>query len=79
VLLTSALHYSIGDYSLENLARIFNFSLEGRHDALGDAKIAASLFLKLRPELKAKGVTTLHQLAGLFSHADLTKGYPLIF
>jgi DNA polymerase-3 subunit epsilon len=79
VLLTSALHYSIGDYSLENLSRIFNFSLVGRHDALGDAKIAASLFLKLMPELKAKGVNTLHQLAGLFSDANLTKGYPLIF
>lgn len=79
VLLTSALHYSIGDYSLENLARIFNFSLEGRHNALGDARIAASLFLKLLPELQSKGVNTLHQLAGMFSDADLTKGYPLIF
>ena len=79
VLLTSALHYYIGDYSLENLASIFSFSLEGRHNALGDAKIAASLFLKLSPELQSKGVHTLHQLGGLFSDADLTKGYPLIF
>jgi DNA polymerase III epsilon subunit family exonuclease len=79
VLLTSALHYSIGDYSLENLARIFKFSLEGRHNALGDARIAASLFLKLASELQSKGISTLHQLAGLFSDADLTKGYPLIF
>lgn len=79
VLLTSALHYSIGDYSLENLGRIFSFSLEGRHNALGDARIAASLFLKLVPELQSKGVHTLHQLAGLFSDSDLTKGYPLIF
>jgi DNA polymerase III subunit epsilon len=79
VLLTSALHYSIGDYSLENLAGIFKFSLEGRHNALGDARIAASLFLKLLPELQSRGVNTLHQLAGLFSDANLTKGYPLIF
>lgn len=79
VLLTSALYYAIGDYSLENLADRFSLSLDGRHNALADARIAASLYLKLLPELKAKGVNTLHQLAGLFSEIDLTKGYPLIF
>ncbi|MBW6463291.1 MAG: PolC-type DNA polymerase III [Dethiobacteria bacterium] len=79
VLLTSALHYSIGDYSLENLSGYFDFSLEGRHNALGDAQIAATLFLKLLPELEAKGITSLHHLAGLFAEVDLTKGYPLIF
>jgi DNA polymerase III subunit epsilon len=79
VMLTSALYYAIGDYSLENLAERFSLSLEGRHNALADARIAASLYLKLLPELKARGVNTLHQLAGLFSEIDLTKGYPLIF
>lgn len=79
VLLSSALHYSIGDYSLENLSSYFDFSLEDRHNALGDAQIAANLFLKLLPELEAKGITSLHHLAGLFAEVDLTKGYPLIF
>jgi DNA polymerase III subunit epsilon len=79
VLLTSALHYSIGDYSLENLSAVFKLDLSGRHHALGDARIAAELFLKLLPELINRGVTNLHQLAALFSDSDLTKGYPLIF
>ncbi len=79
VLLTSALRYSIGDYSLENLSTLFNLDLSGRHNALGDARIAAELFLKLLPELVNRGVTNLHQLAALFSDSDLTKGYPLIF
>ncbi len=79
VLLTSALHFSIGDYSLENLASVFKLDLSGRHNALSDARIAAELFLKLLPELNKRGVNTLHQLAALFSDSDLTKGYPLIF
>lgn len=79
VLLTSALHYSIGDFSLENLSKVFNIDLSGRHNALADARIAAELFLKLLPELANRGITNLHQLAALFSDSDLTKGYPLIF
>jgi len=79
VLLTSALHYGIGDYSLENLATLFGFNLENRHNALGDARIAANLFLSLLPALEEKGVNTLHDLAGLFADLDLTRGYPLIF
>ncbi len=79
VLLTSALHYAVGDYSLENLASYFGFNLENRHNALGDAKIAANLFLSLLPSLEEKGVTTLHDLASLFADLDLTRGYPLIF
>ena len=79
VLLTSALFYSFGDYSLESLASRFNLDLEGRHHALSDARIAASLFLKLMPELKTREVNNLHQLAQLFSDINLTKGYPLIF
>jgi DNA polymerase III subunit epsilon len=79
VLLATALYYSLGDYTLENLADHFDLSLEGRHNALADARIAASLYLKLLPDLKAKGVTNLPQLAGLFAEINLTKGYPLIF
>jgi DNA polymerase III epsilon subunit family exonuclease len=79
VLLASALYYSFGDYSLESLAARFKLDLAGRHNALADARIAASLFLKLLPELKTRGITNLHQLAQFFSDLDLTKGYPLIF
>jgi len=79
VLLTSALFYSLGDYSLENLAPRFKLDLDGRHNALSDARIAASLFLRLLPELKAKKIYTLHQLAQFFRDSDLSKGYPLVF
>ncbi len=79
VLLTSALYYSIGDYSLENLSTVFKLDLSGRHNALGDARIAAELYLKLLPELDNRGITNLHHLAALFSDSNLTKGYPLIF
>ncbi len=79
VLLTSALHFSIGDFSLENLSTVFKLDLSGRHNALSDARIAAELYLKLLPELNNRGVTNLHQLASLFSDSDLTKGYPLVF
>ncbi len=79
VLLTSALYYSFGDYSLENLASRFNLSINGRHNALGDARIAASLFIKLLPELEKKEITTLPELSRLFSDSDLTKGYPMIY
>ncbi len=79
VLLTSALFYSYGDYSLESLASLFKLSLNGRHDALGDARIAASLFVKLLPELEKRNINSLPKLALLFREADLSKGYPLIY
>lgn len=79
VLLTSALYYALGDYSLESLAPRFNISLEGRHNALGDAIIAASLFTSLLTELNSMGIRTLPELSHLFSEADPAKGYPLIF
>lgn len=79
VLLASALYPSLGDYSLENLASRFNINLEGRHSALGDARITAALFLQLLPQLLAEGVTTLHQLAQLFAGTPSKSGYPLIF
>lgn len=79
IMLTSALHYAIGDYSLENLAPRFGLDLSARHNALGDARIAADLFLKLLPPLKEKEITNLPQLAGLFAEIDPARGYPLIF
>ncbi len=79
VLLASALYPSIGDYSLENLAPRFNIKLEGRHSALGDARITGALFLQLLPRLFSEGVTTLQQLAQLFAGTPSKSGYPLIF
>ncbi len=79
VLLTSALYYSFGDYSLESLAPRFNLNLNDRHNALGDARIAASLFIKLLPVLEKREITTLPELSRLFADSDLTKGYPLIY
>jgi DNA polymerase III subunit epsilon len=79
VLLASALYPSLGDYSLENLAPRFNFNLEGRHSALGDARITAALFLQLLPRLFAEGITTLPLLAQLFAGTPSKSGYPLIF
>ncbi len=76
VLLTKALYYKLGDYSLENLAPRFNLNLKGRHNALSDSRIAASLYLTLLPELKKKDITTLSELADFLIDADLTKGYP---
>ncbi len=78
VLLTSALHYHLEDYSLETLSSRFSFSLSGRHSALGDARITATLFLKLLPELKGRGITTLPHLARFFSGLDPGRSYPLI-
>ncbi len=75
-LLTSALYYLLGDYSLESLAPRFNLNLNGRHNALSDARIAASLYLTLLPELKNRGITNLSELAGFLANSDLTKGYP---
>ncbi len=79
VLLTAALYYHLENYSLENLSSRFGFSLEGRHDSLADARMTATLFLKLLPELKERGIMTLPQLAGLLSALDPGRGYPLIF
>ncbi len=79
VLLSSALYPSLGDYSLENMAPRFKLDLAERHSAIGDARITASLFLKLLPRLLEAGVTTLHELAQLFADAEPSSGYPLIF
>ncbi len=78
-LLTSALFYHLEDFSLEHLSSRFGFSLKGRHNALTDACIAATLFMKLLPELQNRGIKTLPHLAGLFSGLDPARGYPLIF
>ena len=75
-LLTSALYYALGDYSLESLTPRFNLDLKGRHNALSDARIAASLYLTLLSELKKRGIATLSELAGFLTNSDLTKGYP---
>lgn len=79
VMLTSSLHPSLGDYSLEGLAPRFKLDLSGRHSALGDARITAELFLSLLPQLIEAGVSTVPQLARLLCETDQQTGFPLIF
>jgi DNA polymerase-3 subunit epsilon/CBS domain-containing protein len=47
------------DYSLENLSRILDVEITGRHSALGDAMAAAAVFRMLIPRLREKNVRTL--------------------
>ncbi len=79
VLLTSALYYHLGDCSLENLAVRFDLDLTGRHEALADARIAASLYLKLLPALTEKKITDLPGLSRHLQDLDPTRGYPLLY
>ena len=47
--------------NLEELASHFNISQEGRHSALGDARITADVLLRLVPHLNAAGVRTFSE------------------
>jgi DNA polymerase-3 subunit epsilon/CBS domain-containing protein len=59
--LAAALEGSAQPVELDEAARRCGIALEGRHDALGDALIAARLYLHLLPRLLARGVVTLGQ------------------
>ena len=47
--------------NLEELASHFNISQDGRHSALGDARITAEVFIQLIPHLNAAGVRTFSE------------------
>lgn len=47
------------DHSLDALARRFDIPLEGRHNALGDARITARVLVRLIALARAAGVVTL--------------------
>lgn len=49
------------DVTLESLCAYFAIPLDGRHTALGDARLAARLYLRLAPYLEHRGATTLER------------------
>ncbi|HSW34992.1 MAG TPA: exonuclease domain-containing protein, partial [Candidatus Limnocylindrales bacterium] len=76
-ILASSVYPFYDDYSLENLAPRCKVDLAGRHHALADARIAASIFIHLLAQLEEKGVTNLPQLAQLFKEANKRSSYPI--
>ena len=59
LLLSAWLHPNQGSHRLEAIAERLGVKVTGRHTALGDACVTAEVFLKLIPQLRAKGVHTL--------------------
>lgn len=59
LLVSSVIHPTSDDHSLEGLAERLGVSVVGRHSALGDALLTAELFLKLVPLLAEEAVLTL--------------------
>ncbi|MBI4696781.1 MAG: CBS domain-containing protein [Gammaproteobacteria bacterium] len=58
-LLTLALNPALGDAGLESSAGWLGVPVVGRHSALGDALLAAEIFVRLIPRLRDAGVRTL--------------------
>ncbi len=51
-----------GQYSLDELCKVYRIPVEGRHTASGDAMLTALLLVKLLGKLEARGVKTLKDL-----------------
>jgi CBS domain-containing protein len=58
-LLAATANPRLPDYSLEALASWLGVSPDGRHSALGDARMAAAIFVALVPHLAERGIRTL--------------------
>lgn len=65
LLLFAATSPQSNDLRLEAIAEKLGVAIHGRHTALGDARAAAEIFLRLRPALAARGATTLADLLTL--------------
>jgi CBS domain-containing protein len=50
---------ALPDHSIETLASWLGVEVRDRHRALGDARLAAQIYLALVPRLQARGITTL--------------------
>ncbi len=59
MLLSTVVHPSHKDHSLERIAERLGVTVKGRHTALGDALAAAGLFIKMVPLLANMGIRTL--------------------
>lgn len=58
-LLATLAHPTLPDYSLEALASWLGVKISSRHQALGDARAAAEIFIAMVPHLAARGIRTL--------------------
>ncbi len=61
LLLSLAVHPGHADHTLEAIAERLGVTIRGRHTALGDARAAAEIFLRLVPLLEKAGIVTLAQ------------------
>jgi DNA polymerase-3 subunit epsilon/CBS domain-containing protein len=61
--LVDILKPNLPDTALETVAAWLDVSVEGRHTALGDARITAAVFLKLIGRLRERGIRTLGEAA----------------
>ncbi len=61
LLLSALVHPNQESHRLEAIAERFDVALTGRHSAMGDALMAAQIFLKLIPLLQEHGIRTLGQ------------------
>jgi CBS domain-containing protein len=57
--LVKLLDPALPDHSIETLASWLGVEVRDRHRALGDARLAANIYLALVPRLQARGITTL--------------------
>jgi DNA polymerase-3 subunit epsilon len=60
-LLYSALYPEARIFDLDAVAAHIGVAIDGRHTALGDARAAAEVYLKLLPDLEDRGIVTLGQ------------------
>ncbi|WP_291990102.1 exonuclease domain-containing protein [Candidatus Accumulibacter sp. ACC007] len=61
LLLSAVLHANQDSHQLEKIAERLGISIEGRHNALGDAIATSEVFLKMLPLLEQMGIITLRQ------------------
>ncbi|MEF8730939.1 MAG: exonuclease domain-containing protein [Candidatus Accumulibacter meliphilus] len=61
LLLSAVLHANQDSHQLEKIAERLGISIEGRHNALGDAVATSEVFLKMLPLLEQMGISTLRQ------------------